>query len=253
MSTPTERRVGYQAPAGGRSSFSSSGGVAAASPLWQRIRHSHSPNHITANFQHLARPETERRCIDLFWEAYFPSGQPIPANSIRSYTCTWTETARKFSSEDQTLRHVLWATCLLVTGNKHQEPWMLREARRCYGMALAGLRRSLGRSVRQTRGDAVEVATVKLLGMFEVCTGPMRDEERRRGGADYECSLQTLAREVDGRPHDPAQDGQGHHAGEVALFVARTPAAHINGDAHHVFADERVELVRWSRWAIGKA
>ena len=58
---------------------------------------------------------------------------------------------------------------------------MLREAKRCYGMALVGLRRSLGRSMHRTRGDAVEVATVKLLGMFEVCTGPMHDEEGRIG------------------------------------------------------------------------
>ncbi len=27
------------------------------------------------------------------------------------------------------------------------------------------------------------------------------------------------------------------------MFIARSPSAHVDGDAHHVFADERVEMV----------
>jgi hypothetical protein len=37
---------------------------------------------------------------------------------------------------------------------------------------------------------------------------------------------------------------QQHNAGELALFMARTPVAYVEGNAHHVFADERAEMVR---------
>jgi hypothetical protein len=118
------------------------------------------------NLHLLARPEYERRCIDLFWEAYFPSGRPLPEAVSRSYTCAWTEAARKLYREDDSLRYALWANCLLMTGRRHGTVWMLREGPKMYGRALADLRKSLGRSQGAKR-DA-SIATVKLLSMFEV-------------------------------------------------------------------------------------
>lgn len=159
VSTPDTRRPGYSLKA------------AATSPppsaLWHRIQRNQVSSSI-ANLWLLARPEDERRCIDLFWEAYFPTGRPIPPQAIRSYTCTWTETARKLYSEEESLRHALWANCLLVMGSRHGMKWMRKEASVLYGKALSGLRVALG-SPQRSRRDAL-IATVKLLGMFEVCT-----------------------------------------------------------------------------------
>jgi hypothetical protein len=54
---------------------------------------------------------------------------------------------------------------------------------------------------------------------------------------------QAFSQQGDGQIADSPQDWQRHHGGELALFIARTPVAHVDGDAHHVFADERVEMV----------
>ncbi|KAK4031328.1 Sterigmatocystin biosynthesis regulatory protein [Parachaetomium inaequale] len=206
VSTPNSRRKGYSAPVAPNTSGS----------LWQRIHRNQASIDIT-NFRLLSRPEDERRCIDLFWEAYFPSGRPIPTSAFRSYTCTWTETARNFYRDDESLRYALWANCLLITGRRHGAVWMLREGSKLYGQALTYLRRSLELSHGAKR-DAL-IATVKLLSMFE-----------------------AFSQEGDGQRADPSQDWQRHHSGELALFIARTPVAHVDGDAHHVFADERVEM-----------
>jgi hypothetical protein len=34
-----------------------------------------------------------------------------------------------------------------------------------------------------------------------------------------------------------------HNTGELALFLTRKPEAHLWGDAHNMFADERLHLV----------
>ncbi|KAL2174082.1 uncharacterized protein P884DRAFT_250583 [Thermothelomyces heterothallicus CBS 202.75] len=163
--------------------------------------------------------EEERRCLDLFWEAYFPAGQPIPSAASRSYVCAWTETARRFYRDDDSLRYALWANCLLTTGRRHGAAWMLREGSKAYGKALGDLRRSLQASPHRVRVD-VPIATIKLLAMFEVGMGA-------------------------GEPkaEDAQQHWQRHYAGELALFVARTPVAHVDGELHDVFADERVDMV----------
>lgn len=163
VSTPRSRHAGYSVSAGLDSSTSS----------WQCSppKQDTVAGDIT-NLHLLARPEYERRCIDLFWEAYFPSGRPLPAAISRSYTCTWTETARKLYREDDPLRYALWANCLIMTGQRHGTVWMLREGPRMYGRALAGLGKALGRA-QGARRDA-SIATVKLLGMFEVCSLTIR-------------------------------------------------------------------------------
>jgi hypothetical protein len=155
MSTPDTRRVAYSVNINPHTSESS----------WQRDRRSHLSTEATS-LRLLARPEDERRCINLFWESFFPSGSPITTSAVRSYTCTWTESARKLSTEDDSLRYSLWANCLLVTGKRHGTAWMLRESSRSYGKALACLRRSLSMPPLSTRDSLI--ATVKLLNMFEV-------------------------------------------------------------------------------------
>lgn len=119
-----------------------------------------------ANLRLLTQPAYESRCIDLFWEAYFPSGRPLPESLSRSYMCSWTETAQKLYTQDDSLRYALWANCLLMTGRRYHDAWMLREGPRMYGKALAGLRSSLSISGRVRRDTLI--ATVKLLTMFEV-------------------------------------------------------------------------------------
>ncbi|KAK0623982.1 hypothetical protein B0T14DRAFT_191973 [Immersiella caudata] len=210
VSTPESRYPGY--------SLKATASPQSPSPLWDRIQHNQFSSELT-NLRLLVRPEQEKRCIDLFWEAYFPSGRPIPENAIRSYTCTWTETAQKSYRDEKCLRHAVWANCLLVTGSRHSTEWMVKEASIWYGEALLELRVSLGRP-RGARGALI--ATVKLLGMFE-----------------------TFSREFEStEPKNDAEppNWQQHSAGELALFMARTPMAHMDGDAHHVFADERAEM-----------
>ncbi|KAK3370527.1 hypothetical protein B0H63DRAFT_422358 [Podospora didyma] len=210
VSTPDSRHPGYSLKA-------TTTAPQPPSALWHRIQRNQVSGEI-ANLRLLARPEEQRRCIHLFWEAYFPSGQPIPLNLIRSYTCTWTETARKLYKEEESLRYALWANCLLVTGNQYGATWMVKEASILYGKALSGLRASLESSQGAKRSALI--ATVKLLGMFE-----------------------AFSRQPDsGETANHPPSWQRHHAGELALFIARTPLAHISGDAHHVFADERVEM-----------
>ncbi|KAL2192939.1 hypothetical protein P885DRAFT_46430 [Corynascus similis CBS 632.67] len=207
VSTPDSRQAGYSVS---RESHHRPGTAASSSSSSQ----STTP---TTNLRLLARPEDERRCIDLFWEAYFPAGQPIPTNASRSYICAWTETARRFYRDDDSLRYALWANCLLMTGSRHGAVWMLREGSKAYGKALGNLRRSLQTSHR-VRMD-VPIATIKLLTMFE---------------AFSQQGLEPKTNE--------AQAWQRHYAGELALFIARTPVAHIDGDSHDVFADERVDM-----------
>ncbi|EAQ93566.1 predicted protein [Chaetomium globosum CBS 148.51] len=207
VSTPRSRQAGYSA-----SSTPSSVGFP-----WQRIIQRNQVSSNITNLRLLARPEDERRCINQFWEAYFPSGQPIPSSAARSYTCTWTETARNFDRGDDCLRYALWANCLLVTGKRHGSVWMLREGSRVYGEALANLRNLLTGTRGLGRGTLI--ATIKLLSMFE-----------------------AFSTQENGSMADRVQNWQRHHAGELALIVTRTPAAHIEGEAHHIFSDERVEM-----------
>ena len=230
MSTPSSRRSGYSVPVAPYSSGS----------LRQSI-HRNQSSIDTTHFRLLARPEDERRWIDLFWEAYFPSGRPIPTSASRSYTCTWTETARKLYSEDDSLRYALWTNCLLMTGRRHGAVWMLREGSKLYGQALTYLRRSLEMS-HGARRDAL-IATVKLLSLFEVLIMRLPTTTWQASSADIIPRSQAFSRQGDGQIADSSQNWQRHHGGELALFIARTPLAHVDGDAHHVFADERVEMV----------
>ena len=231
MSTPRTRHPGYSLRAAAAASQP-------PSDLWHRIHHHGGQiSSETTSLQLLARPEDERRCIASFWEAYFPDGRPIPAGAVRSYTCTWTETARKLFGEEECLRHALWANCLLVTGNREGVEWMLKKAAVMYGKALSGLRASLGTAHGARRNSVV--ATVKLLEVFEVCGSPASIG----AGTDAK-RLQAFSRRTDsGETPDRSTSWGQHHAGELALFLSRTPVAHIDGDAHHVFADERVEMV----------
>ncbi|KAH6616013.1 hypothetical protein B0J18DRAFT_294321 [Chaetomium sp. MPI-SDFR-AT-0129] len=249
ISTPMSRKAGYRADL-------------APGPPASRSRTPHPQAHITLNndsnalntpnptyspstsytttHRLLSRPEEEHRCIDLFWEAYFPTGRPIPSSVVRSFTCAWTETARTLYRDNGCLKYALWANCLFVTaglqkprrrdrgeegggGRRGDEvEWMKREASKSYGRSLADLRRSL--MVTQQgpgRRDAL-IATMKLLSMFEALT--LAENGPANNGVD-----------------DPA-DWQRHQAGEMALFIARTPTAHITGESHHIFADERVDM-----------
>ncbi len=158
VSTPNRRQKGYRA--------SSSSSFSLGSPGLQEGICPKSPSVNVTDSRLLARPEDERRCIDLFWEAYFPSGRPIPTRASRSYTCTWTETARRIYREDDSLLYALGANCLLTTGRRHGVAWMLREGSKLYGQALACLRKSLMSHGVQRDGP---IATVKLLSLFEVC------------------------------------------------------------------------------------
>ena len=157
VSTPSRRRAGYSLSASSPGSGST----------WPRSQYNQILKEATA-FKLLARPEHERRCIDLFWEAYFPSGQPLPTEVSRSYTCGWTETAQKFYREDDSLRFSLLANCLFLTGRRHGVVWMLRDGLQMYGKALVSLRGSIG-TPNRARRDSI-IATVKLLTMFEVST-----------------------------------------------------------------------------------
>ncbi|KAK3997871.1 Sterigmatocystin biosynthesis regulatory protein [Cladorrhinum sp. PSN332] len=214
VSTPTTRRAGYRStPQAAGSSWQRGGG---SSPPANEVA-----NSIT-NSRLLGRPESERRCIDLFWEGYFPTGRPIPSPFSKSYTCSWTGTAQKLYTEDDSLRFALWANALLMTGRREGAEWMLREGSKMYGKALAGLRKSL-ESPQGAKRDAV-IATVKLVSMFEAFS---RRDDRQAADA-YEPPV--------------SQNWQRHCAGELALFIARTPTAHVDGNSHDVFADERVEL-----------
>ncbi|KAK4182549.1 Sterigmatocystin biosynthesis regulatory protein [Podospora australis] len=218
VSTPESRQPGYSLSAATESHSPWIGKM-----TWERLQDSHEVATYTTNFSLLARPEDERRCLDLFWEAYFPSGKPLPevVHIVRSYNCSWTETARSHYQKDNSLRYALWANCLFFTGRRlgNNGSWMIEEATKLYGKALTGLRKSLCLS-NGARRDAL-IATIKLVSMFE-----------------------ASSRQVDQRPEtEPSQNWQrGHYAGELALFIARSPHAHIDGNAHHMFADERIEM-----------
>ncbi|GAB1313194.1 hypothetical protein MFIFM68171_03404 [Madurella fahalii] len=153
VSTPNSRHSEYSVPRGSHTTSRS----------WPQLNRDRVSNDTT-NLRLLTRPEEERRCINLFWEAYFPAGQPIPTDASRSFTCAWTETARNFYREDNSLRYALWANCMVVIGRRHGAVWMLHEASKAYGKALSDLRRSLGASYRARR-DA-SIATIKLLAAY---------------------------------------------------------------------------------------
>ena len=157
VSTPSSRRIGY---------------TVSASPAqpdsWQRGTPNRGSSPSIDDYQLLARPEQERRCIEIFWEAYFPSGRPLPTVVSRSYTCGWTETARTLYREDDSLRYAMWANCLFTTGRRTGTTWMMEDAFKLYGAALYNLRRSLGASAGVRRDSLI--ATVKLLSLFEVRT-----------------------------------------------------------------------------------
>ncbi|KAK4442809.1 Sterigmatocystin biosynthesis regulatory protein [Podospora aff. communis PSN243] len=210
VSTPESRYPGY--------SLKATASPQTPSALWDRIQQNQLSSEET-HLRLLSRPEEERRCINLFWEAYFPSGRPIRKSEVRSYTCSWTETAQKLYRDEQCLRHALWANSLLLLGCRHGTDWMGKEAFIWYGKALAVLRVSLSRS----KGvEDASVATIKLLGMFETFS---RQQKLKEPSDDTE-----------------SPNWQQHIAGELALFMTRTPLAYVEGDAHYVFADERAEM-----------
>ncbi|KAL2264576.1 hypothetical protein VTJ83DRAFT_7086 [Remersonia thermophila] len=237
VSTPQNRRSGYSVSV----SASAAGRSAPARPTSGRASAPGAPSSVSpssgltalrpaalalSNHHLLTQPATEQRCFDLFWEAYFPAGAPLPAFVVRSYTCTWTETARRLHGQDDALRYALWANCLLAmasgrTGGRQPllgagVEWMAREGHGMYGRALACFRSSLG-SPRGVKKEAA-LATVKLLGLFEALS---EHEEGLFG---------------------QAQRWRQHHFGELALLLSRRPEAHTSGDAHYVFTDERAEM-----------
>ncbi|KAL2169488.1 hypothetical protein VTG60DRAFT_5957 [Thermothelomyces hinnuleus] len=98
---------------------------------------------------------------------------------------------------------------------------MVREGSKAYGKALGDLRRSLQASSHRAR-MTVPIATIKLLAMFEAFS--------QQGGSEP-------------KAEDAQQHWQRHYTGELALLIARTPVAHVDGELHDVFADERVDMV----------
>jgi len=232
VSTPTTRRAGYRSAP---QAFAGSSWQRGFSPESLSNPSNEVAGNIVANSALLGRPELERRWIDLFWEAYFPAGKPIPALVSRNYTCSWTNTAQKLYEGDHSLRYALWANALLMEGRRQGAGWILREGSKMYGRALAGLRRSL-EAPHTAKRDAV-IATVKLVSLFEAYSRQGGGDESESEGDDHH-NHQPRA-----LPPLPSQNWQRHCAGELALFVARTPEAHVEGNSHQVFADERVEMV----------
>ncbi|KAK4463508.1 Sterigmatocystin biosynthesis regulatory protein [Cladorrhinum samala] len=231
VSTPTTRRAGYRSAP---QAFAGSSWQRGFSPESLSNPSNEVAGNIVANSALLGRPELERRWIDLFWEAYFPAGKPIPALVSRNYTCSWTNTAQKLYEGDHSLRYALWANALLMEGRRQGAGWILREGSKMYGRALAGLRRSL-EAPHTAKRDAV-IATVKLVSLFEAYSRQGGGDESESEGDDHH-NHQPRA-----LPPLPSQNWQRHCAGELALFVARTPEAHVEGNSHQVFADERVEM-----------
>jgi len=164
VSTPKTRQIGYSVAA-------ASGNKVPDKP-WQLCRRGQpSRTALTSEFRLLGRVEHESRSIDLFWEAYFPCGRPLPPGIARSYTCGWTGTARKSYRDDDSLRFALWANCLTMHGRRDGVRWMEEEGLKMYMKAVAALRQSLSRPVALRRDSLI--AAVKLLGMFEVSNPPL--------------------------------------------------------------------------------
>jgi hypothetical protein len=63
----------------------------------------------------------------------------------------------------------------------------------------------------------------------------------RRLETNVSLSQALLQEQVDTTIGHPG-DWQRHHAGELSLILAGAPVAYVEGAAHHIFADERVEM-----------
>jgi hypothetical protein len=187
----------------------------------------------------LCRSANESQCLGLFWDAYLPNGRTFSSESCLYSVGGWITVTTSLHSRNEVLKAALMAHGICMGGIKQENPQMLGDGRRLYCETLGHMARTLH---KWSNTDVVSlIATSRLLTLFEV-SHTFRSMSRvcilSKGQIFFGSEGKVAGAQ--------ANAWAGHYAGERAVMFLGKPTRYQSGDAHQVFTDGRLHLVRLS-------
>ncbi|KAL1622150.1 hypothetical protein SLS54_005217 [Diplodia seriata] len=162
----------------------------------------------------LTRTAFELKSLGLFWDAYLPKSMSFAPKNTQLTTGSWLGIVDSIYHRETTLKYALLAISLATVGRQRGDFWMVSQGYASHGRALREMAYALQTTERAQTDELI--AASKLLGLFEILFG----------ADDKDAFAQ-------------ARSWSSHVKGEMVLFQARGPHAHIQGNAHALFVDGR--------------
>ncbi|KAJ9607131.1 hypothetical protein H2200_008203 [Cladophialophora chaetospira] len=166
----------------------------------------------------LERTAREVKYLEVYWTSLLPHGQAFPPQAARYSTTRWTSAIQDLYHKDPLVRVVLLANALTRTAQRIEDPSLMVQGRRLYGLSLQAVARSLLDKKRQDSGRIL--AASGLLTSYELL---LNDDQRHSWL--------------------PAPAWLRHTSGEMAIILAGGPENFIHGSAHQLFVDYRLHLI----------
>ncbi|KAH8879484.1 hypothetical protein GQ53DRAFT_738616 [Thozetella sp. PMI_491] len=180
-------------------------------------RHTHSSPPSPAS-DRLCQGALEQKYVGLFWDNYLPADGTFAPNAAQYTVLGWTRVAQNLAGKGEVARLALAGNSLCMLGVRHREEWMFQQGKQVYGRALAGMRKALQNSTRHQLEDLLVAS--RLLTLFMLLFG-------------NDCSDSIAQR----------QAWASLNAGEMALFLSRSPEAYRSGSSHQLLVDARLHLL----------
>ncbi|KAL0261775.1 hypothetical protein SLS55_003207 [Diplodia seriata] len=184
----------------------------------------------------LTRTAFELKSLGLFWEAYLPKSMSFTPKNIQLTTGSWLGILDSIYHRETTLKYALLAISLATIGRQRGDFWMVSQGYDSHGRALREMAYALQTTERAQTDELI--AASKLLGLFEVCPSFLTSTVHSLIKA-----RQILFGADDKDAFAQARSWSSHVKGELVLFQARGPHAHIHGNAHALFVDGRFNTV----------
>ncbi|KAH6689696.1 hypothetical protein F5X68DRAFT_254157 [Plectosphaerella plurivora] len=167
----------------------------------------------------LSRSAYEEKYLGMFWDIYLPEGTASVQTLGRYSFVTWIPIVLDLHTKDPALNKALLALCLGTIGSRRNITWMSEESLKLYAGAVSDMNLGLKNKSRRT-SDAL-LLTTRTLGLYELICG-LHDEN--------------------GATITWANSWQGHNLGQMGLIMQRTPEGHVDGHAHDLFVDARMNV-----------
>ncbi|KAL1648405.1 hypothetical protein SLS58_002158 [Diplodia intermedia] len=180
----------------------------------------------------LTRTAFELKSLGLFWEAYLPKSMSFTPKHTQLTTGSWLGIVDAIYHRENTMKHALLAISLATVGRQRGDSSMVSQGYASHGRALREMAYAL-QTTERARTDEL-IAASKLLGLFEVCSSFLTSTVHSLIEA-----WKILFGADDKDAFAQARGWSSHVKGELVLFQARGPHAHIHGNAHALFVDGR--------------
>lgn len=114
----------------------------------------------------LERTALESKYLEIFWTSLLPHGHAFPAQAGHYSTTRWTGATQDLYQEDSLVRNTLLANALSRVAQKNEDPSLMAQGWRLYGISLQTLAHLL--RDRKIRDWGRTLAVSGLLASYEV-------------------------------------------------------------------------------------